>query len=42
MKFSGRIYLESKIISFWDYPNKKEFLDIINDLERATEQSDRS
>ena len=37
-KFSGRIYLESKIIAFWDYPNKKEFVNIINDLERVTEK----
>ena len=38
IKFSGRIYLKSKIMAFWDYPNKKELMDIINDLEKATEK----
>ena len=38
IKFSGRIYLKSKIIAFWDYPNKKELMDIINDIEKATEK----
>ena len=38
IKFSGRIYLKSKIMAFWDYPNKNELMDIISDLERATEK----
>jgi len=38
IRFQGRLYLEHKIITFWDYPNKKEFVDIINDLEKIFQE----
>ena len=35
--YRGRIYVENEIISFWDYPPKSKFDDIIYDLENETE-----
>lgn len=31
--YSGRLWVGEKIISFWSYPNKKDFNEIINQLE---------
>ena len=31
--YSGRLWLDHKIISFWTYPDKEIFVDIINQLE---------
>jgi len=31
--FSGRLWIGEKVISFWKYPNRKDFVDIINQLE---------
>lgn len=33
IKYSGRLWVGEKIISFWTYPNKKDFNEIINQLE---------
>ena len=35
LKFSGRIWIENKVISFWDYPRTKEmFYEILSQLEK--------
>lgn len=31
--YAGRLWLDSKIISFWDYPPKNNFFDLIKELE---------
>ena len=33
LKFSGRIWIKDKIVSFWDYPNKSQMRKVITDLE---------
>jgi hypothetical protein len=33
IKFSGRLWLDSKIISFWSYPDEKLFIELIKKLE---------
>jgi len=33
IKYPGRLWISEKIISFWTYPNRKDFEDIINQLE---------
>jgi hypothetical protein len=36
-KFTGRIWMGSKVISFWDYPrDKNEFTTIIKEIEKGT------
>lgn len=36
-KYPGRVWLKSKIISFWKYPTEKEFHDVILDIENNSE-----
>ncbi|NPV12755.1 MAG: hypothetical protein HPY57_13290 [Ignavibacteria bacterium] len=33
--FAGRLWLNTKVISFWIYPSKKELKNVLNDLEVA-------
>jgi hypothetical protein len=35
MKFAGRIWLEQKLISFWDYPSKEELPKVLKDIEKT-------
>ena len=37
MKFPGRLWIDYKLISFWIYPNKEEFLKIAKDIKNEIE-----
>lgn len=36
-KFSGRLWNDEKVISFWEYPNKHELLNVLNGISREIE-----
>lgn len=37
--FSGRVWTDKKLISFWEYPDAEDFLILIDDLEKELGQS---